>query len=180
MQEWTLRVNVFEAMLYAVLETYQRQGKWRGEVYPIDPSKVTRFWLGESRSNSESKRTPQGTKNAKVDLVGRWVEQAERFVVDGGAKDAEQEFVRKRAGGKTKIPREEAEENESGAKKEKVTSKKSITGKKGGEKLDDLADSLLQGMAWLKWEENKSRILREGIEGVDGLKEGVMQGAKDG
>jgi len=34
-------------------------------------------------------------------------------------------------------------------------------------KLDDLADSLLQGMAWIQWEENKSEVLKNGIEALD-------------
>ncbi|KAI2610864.1 Ydc2-catalyt-domain-containing protein [Hypoxylon fragiforme] len=31
----------------------------------------------------------------------------------------------------------------------------------GSRKIDDLTDSLLQGVAWLKWEENKKRLLTE-------------------
>jgi cruciform cutting endonuclease 1 len=33
-------------------------------------------------------------------------------------------------------------------------------------KLDDLADCLLQGMAWVKWEENKRLLLKNGVEAL--------------
>jgi cruciform cutting endonuclease 1 len=39
-------------------------------------------------------------------------------------------------------------------------------------KLDDLADSLLQGMAWIEWEENKRTVLKHGVEAL--LGSGVM------
>jgi cruciform cutting endonuclease 1 len=37
---------------------------------------------------------------------------------------------------------------------------------RGGEmgKLDDLADCLLQGMAWIQWQENKKIALQHGVE----------------
>jgi cruciform cutting endonuclease 1 len=31
-------------------------------------------------------------------------------------------------------------------------------------KLDDLADCLLQGLAWVQWEENKRLLLKKGVE----------------
>jgi cruciform cutting endonuclease 1 len=34
-------------------------------------------------------------------------------------------------------------------------------------KLDELADSLLQGMAWIKWEDNKRQVLKTGVGALD-------------
>ena len=34
-------------------------------------------------------------------------------------------------------------------------------------KLDDLADSLMQGMAWVKWEENRREVLEMGEKSVE-------------
>lgn len=45
--EWTLRVNMFEAMLYAALKTLGEQGLWRGSVFPVAPAKVSKFWQGK-------------------------------------------------------------------------------------------------------------------------------------
>ena len=33
-------------------------------------------------------------------------------------------------------------------------------------KLDDLADCLLQGMAWIRWEENRRGVLEGGLEAL--------------
>jgi cruciform cutting endonuclease 1 len=33
-------------------------------------------------------------------------------------------------------------------------------------KLDDLADCLLQGMAWIEWEENKRKALEHGVQAL--------------
>jgi len=50
-------------------------------------------------------------------------------------------------------------------------------GEAGIGKLDDLADCLLQGVAWVKWQENK-RLLLDG--GVDSLDEVNGVGSLDG
>ncbi|KAL9099624.1 MAG: hypothetical protein Q9163_004899 [Psora crenata] len=147
-QEWTLRVNMFEAMLYAVLETLRREGKWEGNVVGINPGRVQRFWLGEGGLASESppkritkvKRSVRN-KMLKIQLVGKWLEAMDMFDLDGEAKTMGERYVKK-------------------------TEEREGQGKLG--KLDDLADCLLQGMAWLRWEENR-RLIRQ--RGADVLKE---------
>ena len=47
--------------------------------------------------------------------------------------------------------------------------RKAITKLEGEEKmgkLDDLADCLLQGMAWVEWENNKRIVMKHGIEAL--------------
>jgi len=60
-------------------------------------------------------------------------------------------FLRKRRGGKR-----------GGGKEKGRVTKLADMGK-----LDDLADCLLQGMAWIKWEQNRKLILSKGIEALD-------------
>jgi cruciform cutting endonuclease 1 len=42
-------------------------------------------------------------------------------------------------------------------------------------KLDDLADCLMQGMAWIEWEENKRKALEHGVEALLGSEAMVKQ-----
>lgn len=171
-QEWTLRVNMFESMLYAVLHTYFSLGLWHGSVYSVAPAKVNSFWLGkdldlrESSSSSEAglmtimgkkktEKKKEGNKKsarskvAKIELVERWLRERGEGAVEfmGEAKKVGRSYLNKR-----------------GVKRG------------GGEdigKLDDLADCLLQGMAWIRWEENRVAIVETGLEAVEEL-EGAL------
>lgn len=160
-QEWTLRVNMFEAMIYAVLQTYAARGLWTGAVHPVAPRKVVKFWLAdalnsEDRAGSVSKNA--GTKNAKVKLVANWLEQGAQFRLKGEAVSMAQAFLEKRRGRK-KIDRK------------KTTSDGNGDGAAGMDtgKLDDLADCLLQGMAWIRWEENRRAILSRELAALEEL-----------
>ena len=150
-QEWTLRVNMFEAMLYAVLETLKREGSWEGKVIGISPARVTNLWLGFSAvrredeglegggKGSETRLSGIKTKKFKTQLVGNWLHEKEKFNLT--AKIA---GMRSRDFG--------------------VVGKRTSKSKVG--KLDDLADCLLQGMAWLKWEENRRLIWEKGKDAI--------------
>lgn len=169
-QEWTLRVNMFESMLYAVLHTYSALGLWHGSVFSVAPAKVNSFWLGKDldlRDSSteaglmmimgkkKTKKKKEGNKKsakskvAKIELVERWLREEGEGVVEfmGEAKKVGRRYLDKR-----------------GVKRG------------GGEdigKLDDLADCLLQGMAWVRWEENRVAIVENGLEAVEEL-EGAL------
>lgn len=183
---------MFEAMLYAVLKTLHEQGKWTGSVHAVAPSKIGRFWLGEGEAGvngedvmvekegmGEAKGKGKGketrgkmgtsksakTKTAKIRILEGWLkevvdgraaeEDRGRFKLEGNARQLGEAFLRKRRGLKDvkvrqkRIGGTEVEETEIG-------------------KLDDLADCVLQGMAWVKWEENRRRISECG---EDALKE---------
>ncbi|RYP04404.1 hypothetical protein DL765_010204 [Monosporascus sp. GIB2] len=185
-QEWTLRVNTLEAMMHAVFRTLKECGHWDGEVVSVAPSRAGPFWLGSEGGNPEvvargvvaaqstlsvdddleahtpkekaagSRSTRQKAKltmkKEKMDILGNWLE--ERDIILSQNKDVEamietyfQHWKRK-----------------PGARRPSVK-KSNEVGEDGGiKKIDDLADSLLQGMAWIKWEENKSVLKdKEGI-----------------
>lgn len=163
MQEWTLRVNIFESMLYAVLQTYSVLGLWHGSVSSVAPAKVNSFWLGkdldlegsdEARSmmimgkkKKEASKKNTRSKLAKIELVERWLRKGGIEFI-GEAKKVGRRYLDKR-----------------GRKRGR-----------GGEdigKLDDLADCLLQGMAWIRWEENRVAIVENGLEAVEEL-EGIL------
>ena len=153
-QEWTLRVNMFEAMLYAVLHTLKERGEWKGMVCPIAPAKVANFWLSEDDGKdveTEEKRSggkSARTKMAKVELVRKWLRKGDMIELQGRGKDMGEAYLAKKEG-----------------------RKKGKAGNGNGDvdigKLDDLADCLLQGMAWVRWEQNRKLILEEGINAMD-------------
>jgi cruciform cutting endonuclease 1 len=154
--EWTVRVNMFESILYAVLGTLKGEGVWNGEVQAIAPGKVGPFWVGEemgdtveSRKVRKSQSAKVRNKGAKTDLVRSWLEGGEMVAlgnedVEGVARRYMEKWDR-RPGGRRKG---------------------GVEGEEKMGKLDDLADSLLQGMAWIQWEENKRVALRYGVEAL--------------
>lgn len=163
-QEWTLRVNMFEAMIYAVLKTFSERGFWKGTVLPIAPSKISSFWIANKQvalkegSGSKSAKT----KTAKVQLVAEWLKNGTRFKLEGAAAQL----------GKAYLMRKARKDTKSSAKPEKLLkSNAQGVARESVEKLDDLADCLLQGMAWIKWEENRRLIMAKGVEVLDELEE---------
>ncbi len=159
-QEWTLRVNMFEAMIHAVLETFNREGRWRGTVHAVAPSKVGPFWLGhEVKQDKNSASIKKGNKSAKIDLVGSWLENNKEVQLQQQAKDMGQAFLRKWK-----------------RRKRVVVDQKGIPGAVDSQsveadigKLDDLADCLLQGIAWVKWQENKRDLMDKGLDALESL-----------
>lgn len=172
--EWTIRVNMFESILYAVLHTLKEEGIWEGVVVPVLPGKVGPFWIGEDvdegtpedgvgETGKEGKKKKVRTsknakvknKGAKIDLVRGWCGSGD--MVTWGNKEVEDmvnAYVDKwdRRPGGVKGPK--------GPKKELVEGQEKMG------KLDDLADCLLQGMAWVQWEENKRMALKYGVEAL--------------
>ncbi|KAE9377836.1 mitochondrial putative cruciform cutting endonuclease 1 [Stipitochalara longipes BDJ] len=151
--EWTVRVNMFESILYAVLCTLKGEGVWNGEVHAIAPGKVGPFWVGEETAGvgrtkmRKSLSAKIRNKGAKIDLVRGWLEGAEMMVL--GNEDVETVATRY----KKKWDRSP------GGRRKDVEDGEEKMGK-----LDDLADCLLQGMAWIQWEENKRMALKHGVQ----------------
>ncbi|KAL8636674.1 MAG: hypothetical protein Q9228_005958 [Teloschistes exilis] len=148
-QEWTLRVNMFEAMLYATLFTLKQKGLWNGEVVPINPAKVGKYWLpGKSE---KGKKPDSKTKAKKMEVV-------RGMVRDGWGVELPEER------GESGVP--EGDRETKLLKKNKGLLDKSGDLRKGG-KFDDLADCLLQGLAWCRWQENRRAVWEMGQEVLD-------------
>ena len=161
-QEWTLRVNMFEAMLYAVLRTLSERGIWSGAVHAVGPAKVSKFWLGheEGSSGKEPASASSKTKAAKIELVARWLGDRDQFKLEGRATETGQAYLKKRQGTKgVMIEHDGLAEPSASDHSPKVAMGK----------LDDLADCLLQGMAWVQWEKNRRTILAGGIHALHGM-----------
>jgi cruciform cutting endonuclease 1 len=148
--EWTVRVNMLEAVIYGILRALKEEGVWEGEVFGIAPGKVGPFWVRDSEEGGEWKKertAKKKNKGLKIDLVRSWLEDGQ--MVGLGNQEVEN---------MTKKYMEKWDRTPGGRKLEG-------RGEEMG-KLDDLADCLLQGMAWLQWQENKKVALQHGVEAL--------------
>ncbi len=180
-QEWTLRVNMFEAMLYATLHTYSELGLWKGEVVPVLPSKVVKYWvdglndkeedMDMDMDTTEEKGKGKGKKNGKrVSPTSKEKSKARKMgIVRDMVKD----------GSGVRLEGEAKEMGKLVMGKAEVKTKRVDKGKGLG-KFDDLADCLLQGLAWVKWEENKRLVWEKGVEALDELMEQDGKGRGEG
>ena len=168
-QEWTLRVGVFEGMLYAVLYALRRErgrsssssssssGGSAPVVLGVEPQRVVRYWgdgLGVEKEKKGRSSAREG-KKVKMDLVGGWLEDA----LADGERD-----VKVAVSGEGEL-RQWVE-----AYLAKWKGQKRRRGQVGVldiGKLDDLADCLLQGVTWLDWHIMRDRILRDGVGALE-------------
>lgn len=153
--EWTVRVNTLEAMLYAVFGTLRSLGQWDGVVAGVEPKRVGPFLLDEAddpllsgRDTVEARRTAAQNraenKRRKIDLVGSWLADGTGVhLASPEAEDMAKVYL--------------------GRWRRQSIRKASVSDESPPQpptKLDDLADSLLQGVAWFRWQANLDRLLR--------------------
>ncbi|KAK0704825.1 mitochondrial resolvase Ydc2 [Lasiosphaeris hirsuta] len=169
--EWTLRVNTLEAMLYAAFTTLRAVGAWDGQLVAVPPSRATRFMVGEGEvgvggvllgleaegEGVGAKMKQADSKKLKIDLLGRCLEGGRVIELEGAqVKKAVDDFLEGRA--KTATGRSRVKPTETSVKKKKG---ETVVKSEAGAiltKLDDLSDSLLQGVAWLEWQRNIGRL----------------------
>lgn len=191
-QEWSLRVGVFEGMLYAVLYTIAMQRQYMRSLFnPSSPPlpSVPSSGLFGSGNPTDFGNGPvvNGIEPSRV--LRYWGERIgfSTFVLNGKAKKSAKD------GKKVKIdlaghwldPNHPTTEDIDGAGGDLSTSlvvgedvglnetvhaylakwHKKCGKDKGKDigKLDDLADCLVQGVTWLEWQVMRDRVLREGV-----------------
>ncbi|KAK3722765.1 hypothetical protein LTR37_002337 [Vermiconidia calcicola] len=183
-QEWTLRVNMLESMLWACLETMRNQSNQhlQRHEFPsmeeVSPSRVAKFWCGGTTPNThlqpemfiedwmvdkplaiETKKKIE--KKDKIAVVRSWLSRVDTSVPNSRAPTLE--F--------SEDARKVADAFLADVKQRKKPSSATVSSNEEGPmklyKLDDLADSLLQAVAWVRWEENR-REIRAMIERSEG------------
>ncbi|KAJ5112286.1 hypothetical protein N7532_000331 [Penicillium argentinense] len=182
-QEWTLRVGIFEAMLYSTLHTLQQKDASISQigVHGIEPKRVVQYWgvadsdFGsklrgkDSEGGKKTKRpTAREVKKAKIELVGRWLEADMERLESGEDVSAGRHH-------RILLPKDLPSSRLAAAYVEKLRNP-GVRGRHLQEdaaqlgdvaKLDDLADCLLQGVTWIEWLRMRERIVRQGVEGLE-------------
>lgn len=167
-QEWTIRVNMLESMFIAIFETLKQQGKSlppsdRDETMPsvhaVNPTQVNALWLEsgnedptkKSEAIKRKKRTSMATKESKIDIAAAWAQHTLSFA--NAATRSRDRFL---------LGMKRRTRADSGKSKARQGQQDSLEGQVNDEpllpvdkKLDDLADCLLQGVAWVQWELNR-------------------------
>lgn len=153
-QEWTVRVNMLESMLWACLRALSKSsvGAEHGSpaLYEVSPARVAQFWTARpgnlrlaedtfeqalrevSSTSTPTQRRARVQKKDKIAIVRSWLAGSDDvpLALTGEAAALGQVFS---------IP---------GGHRRAGHSEHDVG------KLDDLADCLLQAAAWRKWHEN--------------------------
>ncbi|RMZ92293.1 hypothetical protein DV736_g466, partial [Chaetothyriales sp. CBS 134916] len=144
-QEWTIRVGVFEAMIYATLRTLAEQNCCNCTVASMAPVMVNRFWLQEEEQvengpghlGNVKRQKSTRTKQQKIRLLEGFLRKdmadGTRILFSNGARKTKEDFL-------ARLDRTKGQ------------------GAANNVKLDDLADSLLQGLAWISWQRNRLNL----------------------
>jgi cruciform cutting endonuclease 1 len=174
-QEWTVRVNTLESMLWACFETLKHsRHKLREDAFPavheVAPQRVAKFWAApveaqfpsaklftgsfsppEPKVRSSTTKAAGAGKKEKIAVLRSWIDG------DGGVSLDFTPGTQVTAG---------AFATATGSKRRKSKDCEIIDTDVtlDPKKLDDLADCVLQGVAWVRWEENRRAIL-EAFEG---------------
>ncbi|KAJ5403346.1 hypothetical protein N7509_003217 [Penicillium cosmopolitanum] len=178
-QEWTLRVGLFEAMLYAALEAMKKErgGSLSGVgVYGIDPKRVVQYW-GEKEpgftnvedgGDKKRKPTSREVKKAKIDTVARWLEAALSETESSSTSSTSTSAHRKiDLLSESSPPRTLAEAYLARLRTGAKRGPKVVPVLKDLTKLDDLADCLLQGVTWVEWIRMRELVLRKGVAAIE-------------
>jgi cruciform cutting endonuclease 1 len=158
-QQWTIYVNTLEAMLYAVFSTLRACGRWDGVLCPMDPKRVTSFILDDGKDSSVvtaramhgSRSKVKQQKAAKIALVGYWLSQGQGVRPVDQAENMSSLFIERLAA-------------QSSGSRERTASGDTVAGTHKPEKLtklDDLADSLIQGVTWFRWQANSAAAQKD-------------------
>ncbi|OKL59181.1 hypothetical protein UA08_05664 [Talaromyces atroroseus] len=166
--EWSLRVGVFEGMVHAVLRTMREIECYADadglQVYGISPARVMQFWDNDNDSRDETvQKNAKSVKKLKMDIIG------ELLMSSSSTSRSKQEadsrisalsswgFDVNTATTQKVVDAYLARWNGSNGKKR--TKDGSDKNQDRIEKMDDLADCLLQGLTWLEWQARRARVI---------------------
>jgi cruciform cutting endonuclease 1 len=176
--EWTIRVGVFEGMLYAVLKTLRETSTGEGMTPVVEgilPTRVNRFWL-EGRYTNITDQSNSSDERAKAKITGKEVKKVGQLLEDARINDISMSTSQMNSSLALELSdnvrqlveffqREVQRPMNSRRKKAADRVDELLDGRVS--KLDDLADCLLQGLAWLNWQNNRFRVQMLGEDAFD-------------
>lgn len=178
--DWALRVGMFEGMLHAVAETLKRERGLQLSIEGVDPKRIAGFWREEGHeeegdaveSNKPMKRRmAKEVKKEKIKVVKKWLMDIRgretssssgvpsplatiapevQPVVDAYLWKLEPKSKRS-----SHRYNKSTKSSSAGIDQQSAPPANSVQ----LDKLDDLADSLLQATAWLKWRQTRERVV---------------------
>ncbi|KAJ5665783.1 mitochondrial resolvase Ydc2 [Penicillium maclennaniae] len=99
-QEWTIRVGVFEGMLYAVLHALREERGSAVQVHGVEPKRVVKYWIDKERGGE--KMSAREVKKAKIEIVGGWLEDG-RVEIEEDVQGLVRAYLGKSREGKSEV-----------------------------------------------------------------------------
>lgn len=135
--EWVARVNLMEAMVHAILQNYLDLSMHHYDVFSVNPSRVMNYWVRGSPLDSK-----QESKKLNPNARYRHTKNSKVELVNGWLESTTTHNV------PFKLADNFVQSFEDPRYKKK----------------DDMADALLQGLAWIQWQENIEQLSKIGLE----------------
>ncbi|KAF2399147.1 Ydc2-catalyt-domain-containing protein [Trichodelitschia bisporula] len=167
-QEWTLRVNMLESMMWAILTTLktiqgggplQSSPSW--EIWPVNPRQVAQFFVADIVGISDGKKSKSKAERGKAEKIAvaaALIAGQERREIKLTIGDGVQSLVGSFLAKLTTKTKRQAAPRQAHATPTSVLEDLEKPSEIG--KLDDLADCLLQASAWVTWERNRRELLK--------------------
>jgi cruciform cutting endonuclease 1 len=185
-QQWTVRVNTLEAMLWAILRTILIENMRRDyEIYGVDPKRVGQYWLeqyaqataekhgaslpleelgDDDAKKASSKKLPRSKaeKKAKIALLRSWLSTEPGSTASTTPASAPRIDFEIHPGA-TVARQALCMPKSPKSRRKKVKEDNDGVAEEGSQekdmkKLDDIADCFLQAAAWVAWESNRAQL----------------------
>jgi cruciform cutting endonuclease 1 len=186
-QQWTVRVNTLEAMLWAILRTILIENMRRDyEIYGVDPKRVGQYWLeqyaqataekhgaslpldelGEDDAKkASSKKNPRSKaeKKAKIALLRSWLSTEPGSTASTTPASAPRINFEIHPGATVArqalcLPKLSRSRKKKKINEDNDGATEDGVQEKDMKKLDDIADCFLQAAAWVAWESNRIQL----------------------
>lgn len=156
-QEWILKVNMFESMLFGMLysKISSETPNLLDNLISVNPLRMASYYKEDQRrTKSESKKG--NPKTERIELVEKWL----RYTINPDRQTEPRLYLDPKEFPFTNTSSLQAIRSKSKWVNELILGPDSKMGS-GTVKGDDLADSLLHALSWVEWERNRMILKME-------------------